>query len=258
MTQYTAEEIQEQFKKLPREVQQAVTSVEVNKKVEAIAKKHGLLIDQIGELVDEVGLTMIGLNKSRDFVNNVIARCSIRKAEAETIAEEVNGEVFGSIRKYLQEMENTADSGYSSSESENMRMEQAGKDISALESAGQFEVIKDDVETKKDQPAGIVTMKTATEANTGKVESKSEIIETIEGEAEGGYPDMLLESGNTKGAQTGNSAVSDKKPTDPVAAHLLNNTVATNEEKIVRPTPAATNNAPTDNGAKSDLYREQV
>ncbi|MEK7539411.1 MAG: hypothetical protein AAB595_02125, partial [Patescibacteria group bacterium] len=135
MRQFTADEIQVQFKKLPAEVQVAVTSTEVNDKIEVIAKRHNLLIDQTGELVDEIGLIMLGLVKSDDFVDHIISRCSIRRNDALDIAHEVNTEVFSAIRQHMREMEepNNSDAIQSNRDS----------DISNLERIGGFEILKE-------------------------------------------------------------------------------------------------------------------
>lgn len=135
MRQFTADEIQEQFEKLPADVQAAVTSTEVNDKIEAIAKKYNLLIDQTGELVDEIGLAMLGLVRSGDFVEHLISRCSISRKAALEIAEDVNTDVFSTIKKYMRELE----------EKHNINVSEYNResDISALEQIGGFEILKE-------------------------------------------------------------------------------------------------------------------
>jgi hypothetical protein len=135
MRQFTADEIQAQFEKLPAEVRAAVTSTEINDKIEAIAEKRGLLIDQMGELVDEIGLVMLGLAKSNDFVGHVSARCLIDRKKAQDIAQDVNTEIFSTIRQHMRQME-----GSVISDSDQSRRD---SNISALERAGGFEIIKD-------------------------------------------------------------------------------------------------------------------
>jgi hypothetical protein len=105
MRQFTADEIQKRFEKLPAEVQIAVTSTEVNGKIEEIAKKHNLLIDEEGELVDEIGLVMLGLVKSSDFVDHIVSRCSIDENTALDIAHDVNTEVFSAIKQQMMQIE---------------------------------------------------------------------------------------------------------------------------------------------------------
>lgn len=105
MKEFTSEEIQAQFDKLPEEVKAAVTSTDVNDKIEAIGKNKGLLIDQVGELVDEIGLVMMGLRKAEYFIPDLCSRLSISRKAAEEIAKEVNTNIFNSIKRHLMEMQ---------------------------------------------------------------------------------------------------------------------------------------------------------
>lgn len=98
MRQFTAEEIQAQFEKLPQSTQEAVTSSEVHDNLIAISKKHNLMIDQEGELVDQVGLVMLGLSPSRDFVKNFSSKAGIDTKKATGIAEDINTEIFSKIK----------------------------------------------------------------------------------------------------------------------------------------------------------------
>lgn len=154
MRQFTADEIQAQFEKLPAEVQAAVTSTEVNDKIEALAKKHNLLIDQTGELVDEIGLVMLGLNKSNDFVDHIITRCSINRKDAVGIAEDVNAEVFSTIRKHMREIE----------EKNNLNTPEFNRetDISNLERIGDFEILKegDNGNSSNNEPTNVENIET--------------------------------------------------------------------------------------------------
>lgn len=114
MRQYTADEIQAQFEKLPRQVQEAVASTDVNDKIEAIGKKNGLMIDQIGELIDEVGQVMMGLQKPALFVDDLCERLAISRDVATKISEEVNTDIFALIRHHLIYNESSQDSTLSS------------------------------------------------------------------------------------------------------------------------------------------------
>ncbi len=139
MKLFTANEIQAQFEKLPKEVQTAITSTEINDKIEALAKKHNLLIDQTGELVDEIGLTMMGLSKSADFVDHIITRCSINRKNAEDIATDINREIFDSIRQHMRQIEEKVER----EEIKPQNINQAENDNSALERAGDFEILSE-------------------------------------------------------------------------------------------------------------------
>ncbi len=104
MKQFTSGEIQERFEKLPEEVQKAVTSSDVNAKIEAIGKKYQLHVDQLGELVDEVGLVMLGLQKSSFFTEDLCSRLSISRDVARSIGSDINEDIFSLIKAHLMEM----------------------------------------------------------------------------------------------------------------------------------------------------------
>ena len=55
----TREIIKEQFKKLPKDVQEAILSSNVPEKLDGITKKNRLHIDQAGKLEMEVFLTIL-------------------------------------------------------------------------------------------------------------------------------------------------------------------------------------------------------
>ncbi|MBU6426666.1 hypothetical protein KGQ27_00265 [Patescibacteria group bacterium] len=198
MRQFTSEEIQNQFEKLPAEVREAITSTEMNDKIEAVAKKHGLLIDQTGELVDEVGLVMLGLARSADFTSHMASRCSIDRKTALEIATDINSEVFNPIRQHLQKMEEqiTPEDGLEQ-KIYSPNTAQKERDIAAVERAGEFEIVKD------------------------------------ESDNDGGNGN---DNGNEIGGGGGRYGKiwKDEEHTDPIVDHLLANTTATVTEKVTR------------------------
>ncbi|MCL5781953.1 MAG: hypothetical protein M1459_01175 [Patescibacteria group bacterium] len=158
--QYTAEDIQSAFDRLTPEIQEVLVSPEINLKLEEIGKKHNLMIDQIGELVDECGLLMLGLTKSQDFTSNIISRCSIDRKTASEIVKDINDEVLVTIREHLMNMDdNSRSSATEESTPEKTTQEPTPRPmfqkavdnnasnsiireqhISALEKAGGFEI----------------------------------------------------------------------------------------------------------------------
>jgi hypothetical protein len=61
------------------------------------------MIDQQGELVDHIGLVMLGLARSSDFVRDISSRLGIDNDTAKEIAGDVNREIFDSIRSHMQD-----------------------------------------------------------------------------------------------------------------------------------------------------------
>ena len=179
MRQFTSEQIQSKFDTLPKELQAAVTSPEVNRTIRTIGEKHGLLIDQIGELVDMIGLIMLGLMPSKDFVRSFCSESGADNKTAEAIVSDINTEIFRKIRSAVQAVEKdfAADS-------------KRADTISTLETAGGFSI-----EPEKSEAIGIITMDR--NAILSGLENPQPSTETIapkaEAEKEPMYTDPLID-----------------------------------------------------------------
>ncbi|MFA6554435.1 MAG: hypothetical protein WCS89_02910 [Candidatus Paceibacterota bacterium] len=103
MKKFTAEEIQAQFEKLPKELQSAITSPEINETIQNVAKKYSLQVDQLGELVDLIGLIMLGIISSKNFIKEFSNETGLSEDISKAIAEDINREVFDKIRSYIRE-----------------------------------------------------------------------------------------------------------------------------------------------------------
>jgi hypothetical protein len=101
--------IKERYTQIPPELQQAIASVDLPSKFEAISKKYSLRIDQSGELQTETALIMLGLKPGSDFIKNLTENAELKKEQAQLIADEVNAEIFGKIRAFLRNMESAED-----------------------------------------------------------------------------------------------------------------------------------------------------
>lgn len=102
MITLTTQQIQEAFKKLPKDLQALYFSEDVADETEKIGEKHGLHIDQMGELSDEIGRMMLGFTTSAEFASHLVSRLNIDQAKAAAITADVNGEIFVKIRQALQ------------------------------------------------------------------------------------------------------------------------------------------------------------
>jgi hypothetical protein len=105
MKQFTSDEIQNQFEKLPKDLQDAISSPEVHDSIVAIGNKYGLHVDQLGEMVDLVGLVMLGLSPSNDFIKDFAQQAEVKNDIASSIANDINKEIFGKIRSSMQSIE---------------------------------------------------------------------------------------------------------------------------------------------------------
>ena len=101
MNQELSGALQEQIKKLPPEVQDAIASPDLKKKIGEIGNKNKLHIDQVGLLEDEVLLVMIGIEDPADFPDNIVQHVKLETSVAGKVAEDVAQQIFLPIREAM-------------------------------------------------------------------------------------------------------------------------------------------------------------
>lgn len=104
MDEETQKIIAEQMKALPKDVVEAIVSVDYKTKLQEITKRQRLLIDQAGKLEMEVTLIMIGLEPLADFIPNIQRELEVNALRAKDIAVDVSENIFKPIRDSLQKM----------------------------------------------------------------------------------------------------------------------------------------------------------
>ena len=105
---YTPEQIKERYEKLPADIKAAMDSVDTTNTIIDIGQKHDLMYDQLSELVDEVGMVMVGLAPSIMFTNNIARRMQIDMGKAMLVTQDLNKEVFDKLRVSLKKIEDEA------------------------------------------------------------------------------------------------------------------------------------------------------
>src|SRR3989344_7803115 len=90
--------IDEEIKKLPAETRRAFASFDWGNKLNELGKKHGLHIDQLGELYTETALVMIGLVKSDDYLSQIEIRLNLDSEKASALVNDINEQIFKPIR----------------------------------------------------------------------------------------------------------------------------------------------------------------
>lgn len=98
------EEFQTRFKTLPEDIRNALTAVASVDTIFAIGKKHGLMVDQIGKMADEIWKVMLGLANPKDFIRNLASSLGIESMHASAIANDVNAQMFQLIRESLRRL----------------------------------------------------------------------------------------------------------------------------------------------------------
>lgn len=72
------EQIKKRLAELPVDVRQAVESVDLGEKIRAVGTRHGLHIDQLATLEDEITLVMLGFADPSEFAERLEESCSCR------------------------------------------------------------------------------------------------------------------------------------------------------------------------------------
>jgi hypothetical protein len=104
MPKLTPQQLREIYLKLPKDLQDAIFSVDSAERIQSIGKKYNLAIDKTGELADETGLVMLGLTHPNNFISNLAQRLKIDKESARKIGEEINNQIFAEIRESLKKV----------------------------------------------------------------------------------------------------------------------------------------------------------
>lgn len=104
MQKYSQEQFLEKYNSLPQELKTAISSVDSSDIIQAISKKFGLQIDQMGELASETGLVLVGLTKPEEYIRNLKDRLQIDPQKSKEIALEVNSQIFSKVKDSLKRL----------------------------------------------------------------------------------------------------------------------------------------------------------
>lgn len=94
--------MQERFKELPKVVQDAITSADVEHQLRELSEGHKLHIDQWDKLQMEVMLSLLGFQQVEKLAENIANNVGVEAKEAETLAADVSRIVFEPIRLELE------------------------------------------------------------------------------------------------------------------------------------------------------------
>lgn len=101
---HTNKQLLEKYDNLPKDVQEAIFSIDTAEILQKIAKENELNIEKLGILADETGLLMLGITRPNEFISNLAKRLEIEKGAANKIGKEVNGQIFFRIRESLKKI----------------------------------------------------------------------------------------------------------------------------------------------------------
>jgi hypothetical protein len=96
------DKLQERFAQLPKVIQDAITSAEVEKHLRSLAETHKLHLDQWTALENEVMLTLLGFQKAEDLTESIRSQVGMPAEAAAALAEGISKAVFEPIRGELE------------------------------------------------------------------------------------------------------------------------------------------------------------
>lgn len=95
-------ELQKRFKALPKVIQAAITSADVQKELRALADTNKLHIDQWQLLENDVMLTLLGFQPTEELADHLKADLDISAEMAASLAADISRIVFQPIREQLE------------------------------------------------------------------------------------------------------------------------------------------------------------
>lgn len=123
--------LQERFAQLPKPVQDAITSADVEKRMRELADTRKLHLDQWEALENEVMLALLGFQPVEDLQKNIQSEVNVPANVAAALAADISKIVFEPVRQELErELEHPDAKAAAVS-----GVEQAGKDAVQAETA---------------------------------------------------------------------------------------------------------------------------
>lgn len=92
----------ERFAQLPKVVQDAITSADVEKRLRTLADSHKLHLDQWEALENEVMLALLGFSPVEELSDNLESEVGLDKETATILATDISKTVFEPIRAELE------------------------------------------------------------------------------------------------------------------------------------------------------------
>ena len=90
-----------QFVNLPKDLRNSIGSLDVDQKLQAVARSNNLHIDQIGQLSTLVDDVILGFIDSNLFSEHIERNLGVDKEKAEKITRDINNQIFAPIHDSL-------------------------------------------------------------------------------------------------------------------------------------------------------------
>lgn len=216
------------------QIQDLALSPDIFDACEKIGNKFSLHIDQIGELDAQIREILRGRAKSSELTNDLQKYLEIDQKLANQIAEEVNKEIFATIKSNLQSQSET------------------NQPLSSLERVGGFSVEKEVVETDSSD---------VTEADRGEILAGLENPQSRVATSGSNAPLNLPTDEKSKGMPGAMTpSATPENHTEPLVDYLLSKPAGQSTQKVsVGPTSNPSNPTPiAPKRSGPDPYREPV
>lgn len=99
--QITLEEIQQKFEELPENLKWAIMATNIDEHITTIGQRHGLNIEQLGQLSLETHMVILGYTPTDKFENSLKESLALPDEKNKEIIEEINEQVLEQIRENL-------------------------------------------------------------------------------------------------------------------------------------------------------------
>jgi len=103
-TQYTKEQLENIYEKLPEELQEAVFSVETSQDIVETGERYGVIDERLNTIAERVGFVLMGLILPQEFSEVIEKETGLPKTVAEAIARDLNRTIFYPVRPALEQL----------------------------------------------------------------------------------------------------------------------------------------------------------
>lgn len=100
--QYTKEQSEELFEKLPTEIQEAIFSLETAENIWNVCEPYGILDGRVGQVAIYVSQVLMGLLSPLEFQTTLQQEIGLPKVLAQAITHEINRFIFYPLKPALE------------------------------------------------------------------------------------------------------------------------------------------------------------
>lgn len=104
LKEYTPEQLEQIFQKLPEELKEAIFSLETAKAIAAASEKHGIVDNRLGSIGKYTGEVLMGLIAPVELQEALEKRVGLKTPVAQDILKDINRFVFFPVKAALEQL----------------------------------------------------------------------------------------------------------------------------------------------------------